>query len=483
MWDFNEAVPQGEQKTLVSTNPATGEVIWEGPEAGAFVVDAAVKAARKAQRPWNLLGLKGRLEIMERFRAGVEASRSNLARLIARETGKPLWDANTEVGAVLGKLAITADAYVRRTGKSRQEQDGVLQELRHRPHGVMAVFGPYNFPVHLPNGHIMPSLIAGNTVVFKPSEQTPAVAEFIYKLWREAGLPDGVLNLVHGGKETGIALSSHPDINGILFTGSYATGKAIHQAMAGHPEMLLALEMGGNNPLIVWDAEDARAAAKIAVHSAYISAGQRCTCARRLILPKGREGDAVVEAVKEFASRLKVGAYNESPEPFMGPVINNEQADRLLRAEAHLIAHGAKRLLPLERLMEGKPFLTPGLLEVSDVAERPDEEYFGPLLQVIRVSNYPAALQEANNTAYGLAAGLISDKFALWTQFHEHIRAGIVNWNRPTTGASSAAPFGGVGVSGNHRPAAYYAADYSAYPVATLSRDAVIAPPDAPGMG
>ncbi len=486
MWDFDEPMGQAAaepaQQEMLSRNPATGDILWQGRAADAQAVDAAVRKARKVQREWNVLGLKDRLEIMERFRANVEGKRSEFAKLIAKETGKPLWDATGEVTALLGKLAISAEAYLKRTGKSRTNNETMIQELRHRPQGVLAVFGPYNFPAHLPNGHIMPALVAGNTVVFKPSELTPAVGEYMVKLWQESSLPDGVINLVQGGRETGKALTSHKDINGILFTGSYATGKAIHQALAGRPEVLLALEMGGNNPLIVWDVEDIHAAVKIILHSSYISSGQRCTCARRLILPEGRAGEAVIKLLTEAISHLKIGPYTDSPEPFMGPVISNDQADAMLKAEAHLIAHGGRRLLPLERLYEDKPFLTAGLMDVTEVSGRPDEEHFGPLLQIIRVPDFETALKEANATAYGLAAGLISDKFAHWTRFHAQIRAGIVNWNRPTTGASSAAPFGGVGISGNHRPAAYYAADYCAYPVASLLTDVPVPPADVPGM-
>lgn len=483
MWDFEEtpAVPQA-PKTLVSHNPATGETLWQGTEADEKKIQAVVEAAREAQRRWNLLGLTGRLEIMERFRVAVEGRRVELSRLIAQETGKPLWDANTEVDAVLGKLKITAEAYLKRTGKTRGEAAGVQQEVRHRPHGVMAVFGPYNFPAHLPNGHIMPALIAGNSVVFKPSDQTPAVGEWMARVWQEVGLPEGVLGVVQGGKAVGEALVRHPDINGVLFTGSYATGKAIHEALAGRPDVMLALEMGGNNPLVVWDVKDALAAAKLAVHSAYISAGQRCTCARRLILPKGREGDEIVKLLLEIIPRLRVGAYTDTPEPFMGPVISNHQASAVVRAEGGLVARGGRRLISLQRVKEEYPFLKPGLVDMTDVGECPDEEYFGPLLQIIRVEDFQVALQVANDTRYGLAAGLISDSFGHWKLFHEHIRAGIVNWNRPTTGASSAAPFGGVGQSGNLRPAAYYAADYCAYPVSSLALESVTAPPDAPGM-
>lgn len=467
---------------LVSANPATGEPIWSGEAADAGAVDAAVRVAGEAQPRWNGLGFDGRLEVAERFRTQVDARREELALLIAKETGKPLWDAVGEVTAVIGKIAISIEAYTRRSGEQRAEADGVRREVRHRPHGVMAVFGPYNFPAHLPNGHIVPALLAGNTVVLKPSEETPAVGEWMAGQWHLAGAGDGVVNIVQGGKDTGMALASHPEINGILFTGSYATGKAIHRSLAGRPELLLALEMGGNNPLVVWEAENTDAAAAIILQSAYISSGQRCTCLRRLILPEGKAGDEVLEAVLARIPRIRVGAYTDMPEPFMGPLINNAQAGKLLEAEAAIMARGGRCLIPLRRLREGLPFLSPGLLEVTEAVNLPDEEYFGPLLQVKRAGTFDAAITEANATAYGLAAGLISDNPALWEAFRERIRAGVINWNRPTTGASSASPFGGIGQSGNLRPSAYYAADYCAYPAATLAADHVTAPPAVPGL-
>ncbi len=483
MWDSNEAAAPAVPTTLKSIDPANGETIWQGETTDPLKIDEIMKRASDVQWRWNLQGLAGRLEVMERFRMLVEGKRAELAKLISRETGKPLWDANTEVDAVLGKLKITADAYLKRTGKSRGELGGIQQEMRHRPHGVMAVFGPYNFPAHLPNGHIMPALIAGNTVVFKPSELTPAVGEWMVQQWQKAGIPEGVISLVQGGKDVGEALVNSPHVNGVLFTGSYATGKAIHQALSGRMEVMLALEMGGNNPIVVWDAKDPHAAVKLIIHSAYVSSGQRCTCARRLILPQGRDGDEIVKLLMEAIGKLRIGPYTDTPEPFMGPVISSKQASTIVKAEAGLVARGGKRLLVMKRPRgEDMPFLTPGLVDVTDAKNCPDEEYFGPLLQIIRVSDYEKALKEANRTQYGLAAGLISDSFGHWKLFHEHIRAGIINWNRPTTGASSAAPFGGIGHSGNLRPAAYYAADYCAYPVSTLAADAVSAPPDAPGM-
>ena len=450
---------------IVSIDPATGEVVWRGPCGD---VDAAVARARRAFPGWAARPLDERLAVLHRYKEIVLADTDRFASLIAQETGKPLWETRTEVASVAAKVDISISAYHERTGTRETTAAGGVQALRHKPHGVLAVLGPYNFPAHLPNGHIVPALIAGNSIVFKPSELTPAVALQMADYWAQAGLPEGVLNVVPGAGETGKHLSQHDGIDGLLFTGSAGTGAALHRQLGGAPHKILALEMGGNNPLVVWDVGDTAAAAELIVQSAYVSAGQRCTCARRLILPAGSEGAQILEALTALIDRLIVGLPFDDPQPFYGPVVSQAAADHLLAAAGALDAKGAKALRRLATLVPGKPVLSPGLYDVTGLAERDDTEFFGPLLQVIRVADFEAALHEANATRFGLAAGLISDDEALYRRFWASSRAGIVNWNRPTTGAASNAPFGGVGASGNHRPSAYYAADYCAYPVAGI---------------
>lgn len=455
---------------LISTNPCTDDIVWQGKAFAADDIAAVTIRARQAFASWSQTSLERRTAVVCAFRDHVTAHGDALARLIAQETGKPFWEAKTEAASVAGKVDISLRAYAERTPTRSSAQGVVQQQLTHRPLGVLAVLGPYNFPAHLPNGHIVPALLAGNSILFKPSELTPAVAFWLADAWSQAGLPDHVLQIVPGARATGEALVTHADIDGVLFTGSATTGVALHRQFAGQPHKMLALEMGGNNPLLAWDVADVEAAAQLIVQSAFLSAGQRCTCARRLILPASRAGDDLLQAVLALADRLIIGDPFAEPQPFMGPVISNAAADGLLRAQRQMIAEGARSLRPLARLQADMPYLTPALLDVTGCTVRGDEEYFGPLLQVIRVEDFSAALAEANNTRFGLAAGLLSDKADLFDQFASASRAGILNWNRPLTGASSAAPFGGTGLSGNHRPSAYYAADYCAYPVAGLAQ-------------
>jgi succinylglutamic semialdehyde dehydrogenase len=463
-----------------SVNPVTQQLVWRGEAADANAVDRAVASARAAFFAWSRTPLGERVALVRRFAEQLKANETALAHTIGLETGKPLWEAKTEVATMVNKVEISVRAFEERTGEKTTPAADHRAVLRHRPHGVVAVFGPYNFPGHLPNGHIVPALIAGNTVVFKPSEFAPKVAEDTFALWRAAGLPDGVLNVVQGARDTGAALASHAGIDGIFFTGSAATGEAIHRANAGQTGKILALEMGGMNSLVVGSVKDIDAAVYHIVQSAFVSAGQRCTCARRLVVTKGEAGDALLKRLVEVAARLMPARFDAVPDPFMGAVVSLAAADKLLQAQDDLIACGGVVLLKMRRTESNTALLTAGIVDVSALNPLPDEEHFGPLLQVVRVASLEDAIECANTTRYGLAAGLLSDSTAEYAQFERDIRAGIVNWNRPLTGASSALPFGGIGASGNHRASAYYAADYCAYPQASLEADAIVLPAKLP---
>ena len=467
---------EGQGEPLESLNPVSQQVVWSGKGATAAQVDSAVSAARQAFPAWAIRPLEQRIAILEAFAASLKAHADELAHCIGEETGKPLWESATEVTSMVNKVAISVQSYRERTGEKSGPLADATAVLRHKPHGVVAVFGPYNFPGHLPNGHIVPALLAGNSVVFKPSELTPKVAELTVKCWIEAGLPAGVLNLVQGARETGIALAANPGIDGLFFTGSSRTGNLLHQQFAGRPDKILALEMGGNNPLVVDRVADLDAAVYTIVQSAFISAGQRCTCARRLLVPEGAWGDSLLTRLVEVCKTIKVGAFDQQPAPFMGSVISLTAAKALLDAQAQMLANGGVALLEMTQPQPRAALLTPGIVDVTAVAGRSDEELFGPLLQVIRYADFEGAIAEANDTQYGLAAGLLSDSNARYQQFWLQSRAGIVNWNKQLTGAASSAPFGGVGASGNHRASAYYAADYCAYPVASLETASLTLP-------
>ena len=454
--------------TLVSINPATDEEIWSGAIGNAA---NEVAEARAAWPGWAAHSVAYRVEAVRRFANVVRGKEAEFAELISKETGKPYWEARTEVAAVVNKVEISVEAYAERTPQRKMEAAlGNRVAVRHKPHGVLAVLGPYNFPAHLPNGHIVPALIAGNAVVFKPSEKTPATGEFLVQCFHEAKIPQGVVRLLVGGPEQGKELAGEPGIDGLLFTGSARAGQSLHRQFAETPHKLLALELGGNNPLVVWNSKDIEAAAIMAVQSAYLTAGQRCTAARRLIVEDGNELE-LLDAIQKLIDRMIVDQPFADPQPFMGPVIDLAAADHVQEQWLNLMMKGGKPLRRLDRPFADKPYLTPALIDVTDIRDRPDEEIFGPVLQLVRVKDFDAAIVEANNTRFGLAASLVGGSPEMYDKFWANVRAGVINRNKPTNGAPSNAPFGGVGLSGNHRPSAFYAADYCAYPVTSSEAD------------
>jgi len=467
---LNGAWQPGRGARFESLNPCTQQPIWSGLAANEDDVSAAVDSARQASSAWASQSFEHRCDVVKRYQLQLIENKQRIAETIALETGKPIWESLTEAAAMAGKIDISIRAFLDRTGESNRDLNGATGRVRHRPHGVVAVFGPYNFPGHLPNGHIVPALLAGNTVVLKPSEQTPLVAQTMLQLWEQAGLPPGVINLVQGEKDTGIALAKHAELDGIFFTGSSSTGAILEKQLSGTGK-ILALEMGGNNPLVVWDVADVNAAVYHILQSAYLTAGQRCTCARRMIVPTDSLGDRLVDQLQQAIDNIIVGPPSSTPEPFMGPLISNAAADQLLNAQQRLQDLGGHVLVDLKRVQPDLPFLSPGLIDMTDAQNVTDEEHFGPLLTVYRAKDFGAAIELANNTRFGLSAGLLSDRRDRWDTFQEQIKAGIINWNRPLTGASGSAPFGGIGASGNHRPSAYYAADYCAYPVAMIENE------------
>ena len=463
---INGAWQPGFGAALVSTNPIDGSTVWQGHQPTTKQVQQTFVAAQQASLTWRQVPITERIGYLEAFAKQVDQHRQALAELISREHGKPLWESLTEVAAVIGKVQLSIQAYQERCAEKLVSNQGVQSGLRYKPLGVVAVLGPFNFPAHLSNGHIVPALLAGNTVILKPSELTPAVAAFIMQCWHETGIPPGVINCLQGSGAVAVELLNQP-VQGVFFTGSYQTGKKIHQQFAGRPEIMLALEMGGNNPLIVEEVNDLPAAVYHTLLSAYLTAGQRCTCVRRLFIPESPWGKRFTDALLAAASALSVGSYLQRPEPFMGPVISFEHATAHLHAQQQLINLGGDALLSMQLLKEHSGLLSPGVIDMTGVDRVPDEEIFAPLIQLYRYQSFEEALFQANQTRYGLSAGLISDSPSRYEQFYQTIQAGLINWNKPTTGAASNLPFGGIGSSGNHRPSAYFAADYCAYPIAS----------------
>ncbi len=468
---------QAHGDSFESTNPADNELIWSGRAATTSDVDAAYAAARQAFATWQHLPLEQRELYCRKFADYIRANGDTLQLLISQETGKPLWESKTEVATVIGKIELSIDALRARRRTQSFEMSGFQAVTRYKPHGVLCVLGPYNFPAHLPNAHIVPALLAGNTVVFKPSELTPAVGTWLAQAWQAAGLPAGVINLINGGRDTGQAAANHPQLDGLLFTGSSQGGRALHRAFADAPHKILALEMGGNNALVVDRVTAIDAAVYQILLSGFSTAGQRCTCARRLIVVENEQTQTLLQTLQQKLRQLRYGYYTDQTEPFYGTVISRQAGQHILQSFQNAVDAGARVWCPVTSQRQNPALLSPGLIEWIDPTVAADEEVFGPMLSIFCVPDLTAAIDLANRSQYGLSAGLLSDSQEAYDQFISTIRAGIVNWNRQTTGASGKLPFGGCGMSGNHRPAGYFSADYCSYPIASLE-SAQLAMPD-----
>ncbi len=451
-------------KKLISIDPCTGAEVWQGKIGD---VDGVVERARRAWPAWAAQSLATRMELVRRFANEVRKDHDKLAELIALETGKPMWDARAEVEQVIARVEVSIRANSERN--AQRKLDNALQgttAVRHKPHGVVAIITPFNQPALLPVSHILPALIAGNVVVLKPSERTPATAELIATCFNRAGISAAVVQVLQGGPDEGQYLVAHDGVGAVIFCGSAHVGIGINRKLATRPDKMVSLHLGGNNPIVAWDTPKIADAAILIIQSAFSNGGQHCAAARRLIV-KDTIYDQLIAELKGLTDRIIVGSPFDEPPPFMGPVIDNMAADGLTESFLYMLSHGGRAIKHLKRMHDQLPFVTPAIIDTTAMADRPDVELFGPILQVIRVSEFDEAIAEANNTRFGLTASLIGGSPQEYNRFWANIRAGVVNWNRPTVGMAPGAPQGGIGLSGNHRPGAYYAADYCAYPVSS----------------
>lgn len=469
---------KGQGKQFTSESPSTEQVIWTGYNATNQNIDDAILAASEAFPKWTKLGPVQRIKYLKLFVDILKENKEELSNIIAEEIGKPLWEAETEVGAMIGKLDPSLQAYSERANESTREQPNGICRTRYLPHGVVIVLGPYNFPGHMPNGQIIPALLAGNTVVFKPSEKAPASSEKIMEYWDQAGLPSGVLNFLQGGVSVGKHLCQHKNVNGVFFTGSKKAGESIRSSLT--VDKICVLEMGGNSPLIVWDASNIDVAVIATIHSVFITAGQRCSSARRLIIPQNEFGKLFLSRLIDLTEQLRIGRHDDDPKPYMGPLRYPRMVDDILEEQDELIKNGAIPLLTSRRLEIGKSFISPGIIDVTSAKQRKDAEILGPFLQVIRVDNFDEAIDEANNTNYGLAAGIFTESRELYEQFVSTVRAGIVNWNQQLTGASPWAPFGGIKNSGNFQPSGFLAIDFCVYATGSMELEELPTPKTLP---
>lgn len=435
-------------------------------------VDLACTHAKRAYDGWSRLSFDERKNYLLRFKEMLVSHETEMAEVISRDTGKPLWESLTEAKALSSKIDITLNHSIKLINEERipNALPGVEGVIRYKSRGVMAVIGPFNFPAHLPNGHIIPALIAGNTIVFKPSEQTPAVGQFYAELIDKAQFPKGVFNLVHGDGESGRKLTVNENIDGILFTGSYEVGLKIKQETLTHYWKILALEMGGKNTTIVWDDADIEKAIYESLVGGFMTSGQRCSCTSRIVL-HSKIADEFIERFYQAAKKLSIGHWSE--QVFMGPLINAAAVEKYIRFQE--IANREN----CENLMRGKTlelkhkghYVTPSIHIVKKFDPKSvyqKSEIFGPNVAIYTLNDFNEAMQIVNSTGYGLVMSLFTKNNDLYQEALHSAKVGNINLNRTTNGASSRLPFGGMGKSGNDRPSAHFAIQYCTVPLASL---------------
>lgn len=435
-------------------------------------IDEACRAARSAFKKWAWTPLAERQRLLLRLKETYSTHAEEMAVMISRETGKPLWETKTEVSTMINKIDITLNDSLKLVADQHLPNalPGVDGYTRFKPRGVMAVVGPFNFPGHLPNGHIIPALATGNTVIFKPSEKTPGIAQLMAQCFHEAGFPAGVFNVVYGLGETGKRIAGSEHVDGVLFTGSYDVGLRIKQETLQHHWKLLALEMGGKNAAIVWDDADLEKAIYEVLVGSFITSGQRCSCTSRIILHKNI-AEKFISQFYEGAKKLKIGHWKDNC--FMGPLISADAVEKFIRFQEIAKRENA------DSLMRGKAFeathegyyVTPSINIVKEYDPKSvyqKTEIFGPNVAIYTVDDYDKALEINNSTGFGLVMSVFTKDKSLYEKALLDAQVGLVNWNRSTNGASSKLPFGGMGKSGNDRASAHFAVYYCTVPVASL---------------
>jgi aldehyde dehydrogenase (NAD+) len=427
-------------------NPSNvADVVGEFARATRADLDEAIGAARRAFVAWSHSTPQQRFDVLDRAGTEILARKDELGRLLAREQGKPLADGVGEAARAGAIFKFFAGEALRGGGeKIDSVRPGIEVEVTREPLGVIGAITPWNFPLAIPAWKIAPAIAFGNCVVFKPAELVPASPWTLADIIQRAGLPPGVLNLVMGpGASLGAALAASPDVDAISFTGSQDVGPSV-AAAAVKAGARVQLEMGGKNPLVVLDDADLPTAVSVAVNGAFFQAGQRCTASSRLIVTEGIH-DRFVEAVIDRMKRLVIDDALK-PGTEIGPVVDERQLEKnfeylgIGRAEGARLAHGGERL---KRETDGY-YMAPALFTDTAAGMRINrEEIFGPIAAVIRVKDYEAALATANDTPYGLSAGIVTTSLKYASHFKRNSTSGLVMVNLPTAGLDYHVPFGG----------------------------------------
>lgn len=469
--------PQG---TFPSQSPAN--LAWTLPDVSYHFndIDEAANSGQRAFHDWKNIALEDRIKALKRFASEIEKRSDRMARLIAFEIGKPLKEAKGEVAGLINKINVTIESALKYVATQTIAAPNGRGEIHYRPKGLVLVIGPFNFPVHLSHGHVVPALLMGNSVILKPSERAPYSAQVYMEAAEAADFPPGVLQLVHGNAEVATRLLRHISVNGVIATCSYEVGVKIQAALTANPEKLVALEMGGKNAAIVWSVPTAAKAGtgatgldKIAddlITSSFLTTGQRCTALSRTYVNRALLPELITK-FHERAKKLIVGnPFDTDPEPFMGPIVTQQARDKFLRYDTIAGSEGAEAIMrpkALERMGRAseKPlpegyYVAPAIHLVkkwSAESNYQNHEIFGPDMFFCPIDSLDEGIEATNSNNYGLSFSLFSAKEDEFKYVCDRVDVGLAYWNKPTVGASALLPFGGWKRSGNHRPAGIFA--------------------------
>jgi succinylglutamic semialdehyde dehydrogenase len=435
-------------------------------------VELSAEAGKKAFQEWKFVSLENRIKALHRFADEINKRSDLMARLISFEIGKPLKEAKGEVAALINKIKVTCEAGLEYVKTQTIPMPGGRGEIHFRPKGTLLVIGPFNFPVHLSHGHIVPALLTGNTCILKPSEKAPYCAQVYMEAFEAAGFPPGVLQLVHGNPELSTRLLRHPLIDGVIATCSYEVGVKIQSTLAHNTEKIVVLEMGGKNSAIIWEPGQG-GLDKIAddlITSCFLTTGQRCTALSRTYVKRAHLNE-LLSKFHEKTKKLIIGnPFDENPEPFMGPLVSQHSMDNFLRFNTLAVNEGAEEIMrpkALEKMARASEkalpegyYVTPSIHLVQKwnaESHYQNQEIFGPDMFFCPIDSLEEGIAATNTNPYGLSFSFFSPKEEEFNYVADRVDVGLAYWNKPTVGASALLPFGGWKRSGNHRPAGIFA--------------------------
>lgn len=467
--------PQSTQEKILKKSPADlSQVLWEAGVAYDHI-DPVVESAQKGFETWRKTSFEERINCLKKYQEAVRARKDEIAMALALEVGKPLWEAKTEAAALDGKVSVTiSDSYARIKQETIKDvMPKIDGHVIYKPLGPSLVIGPFNFPCHLANGQILAALLAGNSVIFKPSEKTIYSAQLMVECFHAAGFPDGVINFINGTGHTSSKLTSDARIRGVYFTGSRGVGLKILENTHRDLNKLVALELGGKNSTIIHHDTNISHALPELLRSAFLTTGQRCTSTSMILVHKKIEQEFISQ-FKAVTERIRVGhPVHSTPEAFMGPLIDAHAEKLYFDFCNYGKQEGAEEIVSPRKLDVGYEgyYVSPSI----HYAKKPNlegkfiqEEIFGPSCFFVPYEDIEEAIKIANCTQYGLAASVFTRSPDIYQLCLRDIDAGLINLNRSTVGATARLPFGGVKNSGNHHPAAVSMIDHCVSTVASL---------------